>query len=215
MKGGKIKYTGSVLSSIKQTVKKEIIQATEQTPEFKSEIRRVFQMANRRIQNVESKGLLSPAVTALNKGDIQGFTKFSMKGDFETLKREYAKAVGLLRQPTSTASRTRQNNKHLMEHYKLTQDEFNLMSQSLHNTLTSLSESDFVERYLMRYKDFTGELEMNASDVSDQIEDDAEQLEKVIENAVEQSANMAATESEDYKGQAVQEIIDSFKDFGL
>ena len=54
-------------------------------------------MANRRIQNIESKELVSPAVMALNKGDIQGFTKFSMKGSWEELKAEYGKAVAFLK----------------------------------------------------------------------------------------------------------------------
>ena len=74
----------------------DILQSLKSSPALRAEIRRVFQMANRRIQNIESKELVSPAVMALNKGDIQGFTKFSMKGSWEELKAEYGKAVSFL-----------------------------------------------------------------------------------------------------------------------
>lgn len=60
----------------------------------REEIRRIFQVANRRIQNIESKDLVSPALQALGKGDIKGFTKFSMKHSWEDLKTEYSKAIG-------------------------------------------------------------------------------------------------------------------------
>ena len=211
---GKINWSDSVLRSIKQKVKIEIIQAAESSPELRKEISRVFQMANRRIQNIESKGYLSPAVSALGKGDIKGFTKFSMKQDWESLKIEYAKAIGFLRQPTSSASGTNQYNKHLQKAYDLTPDEFNLMARSLHNKLTSLSESNFVEQYLMRYKDFTGELEQAAQDVSGQIETEAEAIQRVIDEDIEETAKRATIEIESME-EGINRIIQGFKKFGL
>lgn len=146
-------------------------------------------MANRRIQNIEKAGLLSPAVQALGKGDVQGFAKFSMRGKtWDDLKIEYGKAVSFLRQPTSTASGTRQYNDHLMEAYDLTEYEFDAMARSLSGKLSSLSESSFVERYLMRYKDFTGELEQSASDISTQIESEAESIQRAIDNEIMEDA---------------------------
>lgn len=212
--GYKIDFSTGVMKSIKQSVKKEILQSAESSPELRKEIARVFQMANRRIQNIESKGLLSPAVAALNKGDITGYTKFSMAQDWETLKIEYAKAVSFLRQPTSTASGTTQYDKHLQTVYDLTPDEFNLMAQSLNNRLTSLSDSDFVERYLMRYKDFTGELEQSATDISSQIESEAESIQNALEQEVEESAEMGSIEVESEET-GIRRIIDGFKKFGL
>lgn len=212
--GYKINFSSGVLKSIKQQVKQEILQAAESSPELRKEIARVFQMANRRIQNIENKGLLSPAVAALGKGDITGYTKFSMANDWETLKIEYAKAVSFLRQPTSSAKGTTQYNRHLQKVYHLTPDEFNLMAQSLNNRLTSLSDSDFVERYLMRYKDFTGELEQAATDISGQIESEAESIQRALEQEVEESAENAAIEIED-EFKSIQRIIDGFKKFGL
>jgi hypothetical protein len=102
--GIKIEFTKSVFGATQRTkIKKEILQAVESSPEYRKEIARVFQMANRRIQNIEASGQLSPAVQALNKGDIQGFTKFSMRGDWNTLKIEYGKAISFLRGKTVRA----------------------------------------------------------------------------------------------------------------
>ena len=212
--GYKINFSTGVMNSIKQRVKTEILQSAETSPELRKEVARVFQMANRRIQNIESKGMLSPAVAALNKGDITGYTKFSMAHDWETLKIEYAKAISFLRQPTSSASGTSQYNRHLQTVYELTPDEFDLMSKSLNNRLTSLSDSDFVERYLMRYKDFTGELEQAATDISTQIESESESIQRALEQEVEESAENASIEIENDEI-GMRRIIDGFKKFGL
>ena len=212
--GYKINFSTGVMNSIKQRVKREILQSAETSPELRKEVARVFQMANRRIQNIESKGMLSPAVAALNKGDITGYTKFSMANDWETLKIEYAKAISFLRQPTSSASGTSQYNRHLQNVFDLTPDEFDLMSKSLNNRLTSLSDSDFVERYLMRYKDFTGELEQAATDISSQIESEAESIQRALEQEVDESAENASIEIENDEI-GMRRIIDGFKKFGL
>lgn len=208
----KIKYTSSVYGATgRAKLKKEILQAVESSPEIRKEISRVFQMANRRIQNIETKGLLSPAVAALHKGDIKGYTKFSMRGNWNELKREYSKAISFLRQPTSTAQGVRQYNKHLQNAYDLTPDEFNLMVRSLHGKLNSVSDSDFVERYLMRYKDFTGEMEQSASDISTQIESEAQSISRAIESDLNRQADNIANEV----GDMLDDIIKSFEKFGM
>lgn len=207
----KIKFTARVWKSTKNQIRKEILQAAESDPEFRREIARVFQQANRRIQNIESKGLLSPAVQALNKGDIKGFTKFSMKHDWNTLKIEYGKAIAFLRQPTSTATGTNEYTKHLQREYDLTPDEYNLMARSLHGKLNSVSDSEFVERYLMRYKDFTGEMEQSASDISTQIESEAKSVQRAIDAEIERQVN----EVNDTLDDMVKKILSGFNKFGL
>ena len=207
-----INYHQQVYQYVKQTVKAEVLQAQKNSPEVRAEIRRVFQQANRRIQNIESKGLISPAVQALNKSDIKGFTKFSMRQDFNSLKVEYAKAVAFLQQPTSTATGTRDYNRHLMKSYDLTEDEFKLMAKKLNDKLTSVSDSEFVERYLMRYKDFTGELEQSASDISTQIESDAESLVRAIDDNIEQTAENAANKVGGSVSNTVDKFIDTIED---
>mgnify|MGYP000557834530 FL=1 len=213
--GFKIKFTKSVFGATQRAkVKKEILQAVESSPEYRKEIARVFQMANRRIQNIEQSGQLSPAVQALNKGDIKGFTKFSMKGDWSTLKIEYGKAISFLRQPTSTAQGARQYGQHLQRMYDLTPDEYNLMARNLQGKLNSVSDSDFVERYLMRYKDFTGEMEQSASDISTQIESEAQSISRAIDAEVERQANEVADQMEDMQND-IERILRDFGKFGL
>lgn len=193
----------------KYKIRTDILQKLEGDNVARAEIRRIFQVANRRIQNIESKDLVSPALQALNKGDIKGYTKFSMKHSWEDLKTEYSKAISFLRQPTSTASGTREYNKHLQQAYDLTPDEFNLMAKKLNDTLTSLSDTDFVEKYLMRYKDFTGELERTVSDVSQQIEDEAVAVQKAIDNELDRiQDDVTPDEATDY-------LTKLFDDFGL
>lgn len=210
----KIQYSQSVYKSARQKLKKEIISAVESSPEARKEIARVFQMANRRIQNIEKAGLFSPAVSALNKGDITGYTKFSMQHDWNELKLEYGKAISFLRQPTSTTTGVRQYNEHLRRTYDLSKEEFDLMSKNLNNKLTSISDKNFVERYLMRYKDFTGELETAARDVSGQIESDAVRIRNAIDKNIEREAEKALREF-DKKTDEIERILKGFEKFGL
>lgn len=213
--GFKIKFTKSVFGATQRAkIKKEILQAVESSPEYRKEIARVFQMANRRIQNIEQSGQLSPAVQALNKGDVKGFTKFSMRGDWNTLKIEYGKAISFLRQPTSTAQGARQYGQNLQRMYDLTPDEYNLMARNLQGKLNSVSDSDFVERYLMRYKDFTGEMEQSASDISTQIESEAQSISRAIDAEIERQANEVADQMEDMQND-IERILRNFGKFGL
>lgn len=188
-------------------IKKDVITAIEQSPEMRKEIARVFQQANRRIQNVENSGIVSPAVVALNKGDIKGFTKFSMKHDWDELKIEYSKAISFLQQPTSTASGTKEYARHLKKTYNLTDKEFSIMQNNLVGKIASVSDQKFLEQYLMQYKDFTGELEQESKDVSDQIESDAIKIADSVQRNIDNAGEMVES--------AVQKILDSFKDFGL
>lgn len=188
-------------------IKKDVITAIEQSPELRKEIARVFQQANRRIQNVENSGIVSPAVVALNKGDIKGFTKFSMKHSWDELKIEYSKAISFLQQPTSTASGTREYATHLKKTYNLTDKEFSIMQNNLVGKIASVSDQKFLEQYLMQYKDFTGELEQESRDVSDQIESDAIKIADSVQRNIDNAGEMVES--------AVQKILDSFKDFGL
>lgn len=188
-------------------IKKDVITAIEQSPELRKEIAKVFQQANRRIQNVENSGIVSPAVVALNKGDIKGFTKFSMKHDWDELKIEYSKAISFLQQPTSTASGTKEYARHLKKTYNLTDKEFSIMQNNLVGKIASVSDQKFLEQYLMQYKDFTGELEQESKDVSDQIESDAIKIADSVQRNIDNAGEMVES--------AVQKILDSFKDFGL
>ena len=116
-----------------------------------------------------------------------------------------------MRQPTSTAQGTRTYNDHLKTAYGLTDKEFNLMADKLNEKLTSLSDSDFVEKYLMKYKDFTGDLEQSARDASEQIESEAVSLQNAIDSNIESEANKLTNEVES----EINSILDEFNNFGL
>lgn len=199
----------------------QILTAVESRGYLRKEIARVFQQANRRIQNVEKSGIVSPAVVALNKGNITGFTKFSMRHSWEDLKIEYSKAVSFLRQPTSTATGTKEYAEHLKKAYDLDDKSFTLMQDKLMGKIASVSDERFLEQYLMQYKDFTGELEQESKDVSDQIEDDAVKIENALDDALEQIGNDPNAEAfindvDSYNtDEPLKRILDEFKKFGL
>lgn len=199
-------------------VKSEILNALESDPALRKEIARTFQQANRRIQNVESSGIVSPAVVALNKGDVKGFAKFSMKHDWNDLKIEYAKAVAFLQQPTSSSTGTKEYAQHLKRTYKLNDDEFSLMQNKLMGKIASVSDEKFLEQYLMQYKDFTGELEQESKDVSDQIESDAIKIADSLQDDLNEQAKAIEDEQERMNGlldDTLAKILKSFKKFGL
>lgn len=202
-------------------VNKQIMDAIESRGYLRKEIARVFQQANRRIQNVEKSGFVSPAVVALNKGDIKGFAKFSMKHDWNDLKIEYSKAISFLQQPTSTASGTREYSNHLKKSYKLNDKEFKLMQDKLMGKIASVSDERFLEQYLMQYKDFTGELEQESRDVSDQIEDDAVKIKNALDAAIEQidrdpNAEAFVNDVDDFNtDEPLKKILSEFEKFGL
>ena len=205
-------------STSKIHVDKQIMDAIESRGYLRKEIARVFQQANRRIQNVEKTGLVSPAVVALNKGDIKGFAKFSMKHDWNDLKIEYAKAVAFLQQPTSSATGTKEYAQHLKRTYKLSDDEFSLMQNKLMGKIASVSDEKFLEQYLMQYKDFTGELEQESKDVSDQIESDAIKIADSLQDDLNEQAKAIEDEQERMSGlldDTLAKILKSFKKFGL
>lgn len=210
----KIPFSPSVFAHTSKTrLNKEILQAVESSPELRKEISRVFQQANRRIQNIEKAGLISPAVAALHR-DTGKYTKFSMNQDWESLKIEYGKAISFLRQPTSTASGTRQYNEHLRATYDLSKEEFDLMARNLQGKLNSVSDTEFVERYLMRYKDFTGELEQSARDISTQIESEAVSIQRAIDDNIQREANKISGQL-DKVDREIDRIIKGFSKFGL
>lgn len=114
-------------SVLKSTVQKhgtiDISRIAQDSPDLKKEVRRIFQQANRRIQNVKQAGYASPAVKAIiaEKGE-RGYTYFTMAGlnpsnpaDWEVIKYEYGRAKSFLANPTSSATGARQYIKYNQE----------------------------------------------------------------------------------------------------
>lgn len=107
--------------SISDKIQKAVIK------EVKSEINKVLQVANRRMQNIENSGVASPAYKAIiNELPTGRYTKFSIARLDFTNKSElvkavdiYSKALGFLNQDTSTASGAKRFVRKLADQNKL------------------------------------------------------------------------------------------------
>lgn len=155
-------YKKTTLKSVQIKINNEVMRAIENNPQIKSEMRRVFQMANRRIQNIRQHDLISPAVTAL--GEIpNGYTVFGMSGSFNDLKIRYAKAIAFLQQPTSTASGARTYGEYIKSTYHMSDTEYKAVGGTLNKVVQSLSDSQLGQA-MLQYKDFSGYFATSASD---------------------------------------------------
>lgn len=131
------KFEKNINKSLKQQASKEIINSVEGSAEMRKEIRRVFQMANRRIQNIEQANVFSPAVASLGKGGVKGYSKFSVKGFGNTgeswteLKKEYGKAIAFLQQPTSTAAGAREFEKQVQGQLNIPPDRWENVRETI------------------------------------------------------------------------------------
>lgn len=211
MSGIKITYTTTVAKGLKNHLEKNIINVIEGDKEMRKEIARVFQMANRRIQNVEKSGAFSPSVASLGKGDIKGYSKFSVKGfgnsgsSWQALKKEYAKAVSFLNQPTSTASGAKQFEKQVKSQMNVPDDLWKDIRDSVLGNYNSVS-SDLL--LALPYADFMQDIYDRTKDSSaDMIEKDAKQIAEELQNNINQTADAMATALSD----AVEQMAKGFK----
>lgn len=210
-----ITFTPSVAKQFKNKLSKEIVNAVEGSPEMRKEIRRVFQQANRRIQNIEKAGVFSPAVAALGKGDIQGYSKFSAKGfgnvgsDWQSLKKEYAKAVSFLNQPTSSASGARQFEAQVKKELSIDDDLWKAVRDSVIGNYNSVS-SDLL--LALPYSDFMQEVYSRARDASStQIEQQAIETANALEQSIKQQAEAIAEGVTDDMEEWLQRLANGFK----
>lgn len=202
-------FSQSTLKKVRKiTLDRDIITLEIETPQAKKEIKRVFQMVNRRLQNIRNADVLSPAAAALGV-DLQNqkFTQFSTSGkDFNTLKIEYAKAISFLQNPTSTAQGARQWT-------KAVQNSLGFSNETMQKIVKNIKENqnDFVlSSPIERVQE---EFETVARDISEQLERDAktenniQQLEKELEKDIDDVTKSVESD--------LQNILNSFKNFKL
>lgn len=205
------KFSPGVSKQFKNKLEKDIINAFESSPEARKEIRRVFQMANRRIQNIEKAGVFSPAVAALGKGDIQGYSKFTVKGfgttgsSWQALKKEYAKAIAFLNQPTSSASGAKQFEAQVKKEMNISDDLWKGVRETIIGNYNSVS-SDLL--LALPYSDFMQEVYSRAADsASSQMERDAVAEAEAIQDNINREAQRAANEISD----SIESMLKGFK----
>lgn len=166
---------------------KQIEKAVESSPALRAEIARTFQVANRRMQNIERAGLISPAVVAANKGDINRFTKFSMRQSWSSLKEEYARALAFLSDETSTASGARQYKKalqgmlNLNNEPELFESVYDNMARNI-NAIVANEQSNFTYQQIMDV------IKTETRNASQSIEQRVNQYEQQIQDNIHQSA---------------------------
>ncbi len=203
-------FDKSVLKSIKIAVRPEIMRAYESDKDIRKEMSRVFQQANRRIQNIRQQDLISPAITAL--GDIpKGYTVFGMKGSFNELKIQYAKAIAFLQQPTSTARGARTYGKYIKSTYNLSDTEYKAAGGALTKAVQSLSDSKLGQA-MLQYKDFSGYFENSANDVAALIEQESkttlDKINESLNNMIDNSTNNVSNE-------IMSKLEELFKEFDI
>ena len=202
-----IKFSVKVTKNLnKVKLQKEIIQSTESSPALRKEMARVFQIANRRIQNIEKTGEFSPAVASLGLSGTEGYSKFrmgkfnpSIGGTWEDAKREYAKVVAFLNQPTSTAGGTREFNKQVKKQLNVPDDLYGAIADKLlgdYNAVSSqilnaIPYTDLVQEYYDRsYLSASSQMERDAKEIADNlqkaIDDDARQQVEAIDKGIDE-----------------------------
>lgn len=208
-----ITFSATVIKGVKNKLKKDIINSIEGSKEMREDIRKVFQQANRRIQNIEKAGLFSPAVASLGKGDVKGYSKFSVKGfgntgdDWKTLKKEYAKAVSFLNQPTSMASGARQFEKQVKNSMHIDDDLWKGIRDSILGGYNSVSSELLLA---LPYSDFVQDVYNRATQSSsEQIESDAKKIADELQKNINDTAEETAEVIKETWNKAVKDVLDA------
>lgn len=116
-------FSDSITSKLDNTELQLLLNFQQGTPELKKQMNKIFQRANRRIQNIQNAGLASPAVKAvIAERGAKEYTYFSGAGlnptnttDWDMLRYEYGRALAFLNNPTSSATGARQYIKYQSE----------------------------------------------------------------------------------------------------
>ena len=200
-----LKFSKKVTKNFsKEKARKDIINAIEGNSEFRKEIRRVFQVANRRIQNIEQGGYYSPALASLGKSGVKGYSKFSVKGfgntgsDWNTLLKEYTKAINFLNSPTSTATGAKEFELQVKQKFNVPDDIWDYVKADVIGGTTSMSDemlqklpySQLVEgAYDSAYRSVSSQIEKGALELAKGIQSDinrtAEQMANTVDEALD------------------------------
>lgn len=200
---GSMKFSKKVTKNFsKEKARKDIINAIEGNSEFRKEIRRVFQVANRRIQNIEQGGYYSPALASLGKSGVKGYSKFSVKGfgntgsDWNTLLKEYTKAINFLNSPTSTATGAKEFELQVKQKFNVPDDIWDYVKADVIGGTTSMSDemlqklpySQLVEgAYDSAYRSVSSQIEKGALELAKGIQSDINRTAEQMANSVDEA----------------------------
>ena len=166
-------FSKSVTSSLNNTELQLLLNFQEGTPELKKQMNKIFQRANRRIQNIQKAGLASPAVKAvIAERGKKDYTYFSSKGlnptnttDWDLLRYEYGRALAFLNNPTSSATGARQ-------YIKYQADRLNIPFESA-NKIVDIATNPTIDEYgnvnIFSYGEILDDFKADVEKIGDEI----------------------------------------------
>jgi hypothetical protein len=167
--------------------------------DIKKQLNKVFQQANRRIQNITNARLASPAVKAvIAERGKKNYTYFSIKGlnpgddgDWELIKYEYGRALAFLHNPTSSATGARQYIRY--QAHKLHDIPFDSANKIV-DLATDPTIDDYGNVNIFAYGDILDDYKTDIMKIGDDMEMSKEQYAAEIERRLEEAAERIAKE---------------------
>ena len=204
-------FSKSVTTNLDDTEMKLLLNFQEGTAELKKQMNKIFQRANRRIQNVQKAGLASPAVKAvIAERGTKDYTYFSGRGlnptnttDWDLLRYEYGRALAFLNNPTSSATGARQ-------YIKYQANRLNIPFESA-NKIVDIATNPTIDEYgnvnIFSYGDILDDFKADVEKIGDEIGTNAVDYAKNLEDYLLNSWN--SKRSADGRG-----LLDRFIDGG-
>lgn len=206
-------FSISVTKKISNTLKEDIKMSIVGSPQMKKEIQRVLQMANRRAQNIEKSGVISPAYQSLVLEGREGYSKFSITGrditnktQWQSAKYEYAKAIEFLNNPTSMTTGAKQYIKHIAKKYDVPQE---VASNVIRLSTSTEFKNDKIP--LLNYRSMVDEYLTDSKDVGQEMEQNAQQHAQNLENQVNQATNEVYEQYKEIEEQIIDDLNDIFR----
>lgn len=194
-----------------------ILQSNESTRETRKEIRRIFQQANRRIQNLTKSKVVSPALNALKEQRDVPENKFSVFSiselkNWNDIKIAYSQAIEFLRQPTSTATGAKKFEREILKanRIEIKSEYLVILRRYYSNKLLTKRERNFVEDYLAKYTDVLLEFEnefLNSQQSFKTSADKLQNLDGIMRAAQKDVENTTQKE--------INKIVSNFKRFKI
>lgn len=194
-------FTKSVTSKLNKEMRDDIRKSIIGSKEMAKEIKRVLQQANRRAQNIEQSGVVSPAYQSLVLEGREGYSKFSITGlnienetQWENAKYEYSKAIEYLNNPTSSSTGARQYLNYISKEYKLPPEVANNIllqatsTEFSNNAIPLLNYRAMIDLYVHDSKDASKDMSQNAEQLAQQLESQVTETTDAIVDAFNQVA---------------------------
>lgn len=182
-------FTDRVINGTNATIHDlEVLKYEIGSAGLKSQVNKILQRANRRIQNVTSKGYASPAVKSViaerGKHDYSYFSVAGLdptnKTDWEQIRYECGRALSFLQNPTSSATGARQ-------YIKYQADRLNIPFESA-NKIVDIATDPTIDEYgnvnIFSYGEILDDFKTDVETTKNLIDSNAENYAEQLENAL-------------------------------